>query len=68
MQPDLSKLCHTSGRKEQCLSAPSFSILSFLLFIIIVIIIFLNDDCEDARFILADMAANSYLLSLRDMI
>lgn len=68
MQPDLSKLCHTSARKEQCLSALSFSVLFLFLFIFIVIIIFLNDDCEKARVILADMAANSYLPSLRDMI
>lgn len=70
MQPDLSKLCHSSGRKKQCLSALS-SALSFFLFIIIVTVVwgfFKWWLCENARFILADMAANSYLLSLRDMI
>jgi len=31
MQPDLSKLCHTSGRKKKCLSALSVFVL-FLFF------------------------------------
>lgn len=60
MQPDLSQLCHTNRRGEEnaCLLSPLYSPLKKKKKKVRY-----DDLCESARFILADLAANSYVLN-----
>lgn len=69
MQADLSKLCHTSRNlKKKKMPVCSLLLCTLLFFFLFKKKFVRYDDlCESARFILADLAANSYLLGLRDM-